>query len=75
MKKLLTISVVSFLLSLATIFFVPFASFEQEGLPKVFAYILAFVFWLFFIIGVTFLVLFVRRRRRSKNPVVPRFRP
>ena len=72
MKKLLTVSVVSFLLSFATIFFVPFTSFEQEESLKVLAYILAFAFWLFLIIGIIFLFLFFRRRKNSRHPVVPR---
>ena len=72
MKKWLLTSVISFLFSLATIFFTPLSSFELKGPPKILAYILAFIFWLFLIIGVISLILFFRQRKNSKRPVVPR---
>jgi len=60
-KALFTLSVISFFVSSATIFFMPFGSFEPDG-NVMLAYILAITFWLFLVMGIFFVLLLSRQR-------------
>ena len=60
------ISILSFLLSSAAVWFMPLVSFEQDE-QKALAFVLAAVFWLGLIAGVTFQILVGRRRRGDIN--------
>ena len=60
------LSVISFLISSVTILFMPFGSFEQDG-KQTLAFILAIVFWLFFILGFVFLLPISKQRKSDKN--------
>jgi len=64
MKKLLIFSIGSFVLAVATIFLMPFGSFEMGGTQKVLAYILAFTFWASFITGTVLLIRFLKARKK-----------
>jgi len=63
-KVLFWLSVVSFFISSATILFMPLGSFEPDG-NVILAYILASVFWLFFALGLLFVILLSRCRRKD----------
>ena len=60
------ISVVSFFISSMTIWFMPFGSFEQDG-KQTLAFILAAVFWLFFISGFVFMLPISKQRKRDRS--------
>ena len=64
MKKLFWFSVVSFFISSATILFMPFGSFEPGGNNDL-AYILAVAFWLFLILGIIFILIIDKQRRKN----------
>ena len=57
-------SIISFLLSSMTIWFMPLAS--QDGISTL-SYVLAMLFWLFFIVGFLFLRPISRRRKNDRK--------
>ena len=63
-KVLFTLSVISFFVSSATILFMPFGSFEQDG-NVILAYTLAITFWLFLALGLIFVLLLSRQRSKD----------
>ena len=63
-KVLFILSIVSFFISSATILFMPFASFEQDG--NVYpAYFLATAFWAFLALGIVFSLIIVKQRKKD----------
>ena len=63
-KVLFVLSVISFFISSATILFMPYGSFEQEG-DVLLAYILAAVFWFFLLLGIIFSLIIIKQRRKD----------
>jgi len=56
-------SVISFFLSSATILFMPLGSFEPEG-NNLLAYVLAIAFWAFLLLGIVFILITDKKRRK-----------
>ena len=63
-KVLFIFSIVSFLISSASILFMPYGSFEQDGVVLL-AYILAAAFWAFLLLGIVFTLIIGKQRRRD----------
>ena len=64
MRKHFYLSIMSFLISSLTIWFMPLADFTQSDTNKAPAITLALVFWLGFVFGFVFLIP-IRKRRKS----------
>ena len=63
-KILFIFSVISFFISSATILFMPLGSFEPDG-DILLAYILAAAFWTFLLLGVVFILIAGRQRKKD----------
>jgi len=63
-KVLMTLSIVSFFISSITILFMPFGSFEPDG-NSLLAYTLATAFWAFLLLGIVFILIIGKQRRKN----------
>ena len=63
-KIVFWLSILMYFISSLTILFMPFGSFEPDG-NILLAYILAGVFWLFFILGIVFFLILNRLRKKD----------
>jgi len=63
-KVLFILSIVSFLISSATILFMSYGSFEQDGNVNL-AYALAITFWTFLLLGIVLSLIISKQRRRD----------
>ena len=63
-KVLFILSIISFFISSATILFMPYGSFEQDGNADL-AYTLAIIFWAFLLLGIVLSLIITKQRRKD----------
>ena len=61
---MLILSIASFFISSAAILLMPLSSFEQDG-NVVLAYILAITFWVFLMLGIVFILILGKKRKKD----------
>ena len=61
------ISLIGFFLSSMTIWFIPVVSFDGERWQRILGYVLGGTFWFGLVLGITFLILLNRMRKKGKH--------